>query len=605
MPLRNRASKDVGTDDEQPVSQHVLFSGIPEDEEVHHSDDDGSAYHVQTPGRESIESDWRGPYGSMARASQMSTAKTPLLGRGVTFRDGFVTRYTDEEILNLVHMITPQERVQVTFRKASILAYIRHKDREFDTVWSSFIAPFENLCNPAKPTPLLQDINTAFTPGSLCVVVGPPLSGKSTLLKAISGQGDRGLVQRGDILYNTREMENWRLRRLCTYVHQVDVHLPELSVAETLNFACASTNSRFYHNFLSSERAKALGFQVRTSLPMVEFILTKFGLLHVKDTHIGDDLVRGVSGGERKRATVGEMKVTPGIINTEDEISTGLDSAVTIDIMKTNWKISQALHKTLILSLLQPPPDALKLATDMLLLADGKLIYHAPLTQLEKYFKALGFERPPYVNISDFMVDLCTTDRTLYYRGHPCPDAEQLQHEWYSSSLFKEYIQPRLDDNTYTDDMAEDNEFFRHEYGTDWWPMLKLNIKRHWTLVLRAPEILIRRPFQSALIGCIIGHLFFDTDEAIDIIVSLFLIALMWGFSNFEVVDICIKRRQCAYKQLDARFFSFLTYALGEWISEMPGLLVNGAIFVSSFFFMVGLVDNTYGYMYIYFLAIS
>ena len=68
------------------------------------------------------------------------------------------------------------------------------------------------------------------------------------------------------------------------------------------------------------------------------------------------------------------MKLTPAIINCEDEISTGLDSAVTIDIMKNNAKISQMYNKTLIISLLQPPPDALTVASDVLLLSEGRLV---------------------------------------------------------------------------------------------------------------------------------------------------------------------------------------------------------------------------------------
>lgn len=84
------------------------------------------------------------------------------------------------------------------------------------------------------------------------------------------------------------------------------------------------------------------------------------------------------------------MKLCPGIVNCEDEISTGLDSAVTIDIMKTNQKISQLLNKTLIISLLQPPPDALAVASDVLLLSEGKLIFHAPVKDLEPYFSDLG-----------------------------------------------------------------------------------------------------------------------------------------------------------------------------------------------------------------------
>lgn len=199
------------------------------------------------------------------------------------------------------------------------------------------------------------------------------------------------------------------------------------------------------------------------------------------------------------------MKLTPGIINCEDEISTGLDSAVTIDIMKNNAKISQMYNKTLIISLLQPPPDALTVASDVLLLSEGRLIYHAPVADLEPYFNELGFKRPPNVALSDFMVDLCTSDNAMYYSGSPVPTPADLSDIWYKSDLFKSYIQPRLDDNTYEAHHPEENENFRYQYGAKFLPMAWINMVRFWKFSLRDFLFMGQRTVMSIFLALMLG----------------------------------------------------------------------------------------------------
>lgn len=208
---------------------------------------------------------------------------------------------------------------------------------------------------------------------------------------------------------------------MASYVGQTDHHLPILTVGETLEFASNNMNKRFMAELRDNcPKSKEVGLDSRLRQrnkvsPPTEFMLQKFGIAHVVNTPIGNDLLRGVSGGERKRVTVAEMKVGPAIVNCEDEISTGLDSAVTIDIMKTNKNISSLMSKTTIISLLQPPPDALKAADEILLMANGHIIYHAPMEHVETYFELIGYKRPPNVSISDYCVDLCTADGAMYF----------------------------------------------------------------------------------------------------------------------------------------------------------------------------------------------
>ena len=232
------------------------------------------------------------------------------------FSDGFVNRYTDDEINELCRELVPQERVQVDLRNVSVCAQTRAQTREFDNVWQTLMSPLKRLTGSAKErVDILSNITTSFTPGSLCVIIGPPQCGKSTLLKLISGQDDPGLFRTGDFTYNNRKIENWRLRRLATYVQQVDYHFPALTVQETFEFSARITNDRVLRDVADTPAGKRLKLKADKP-PSVEIVKTKMGLAHVADTKIGDSLTRGVSGGERKRVTVEEMFC----IETQNEV---------------------------------------------------------------------------------------------------------------------------------------------------------------------------------------------------------------------------------------------------------------------------------------------
>ncbi|KAF1792156.1 P-loop containing nucleoside triphosphate hydrolase [Phytophthora cactorum] len=82
-------------------------------------------------------------------------------------------------------------------------------------------------------------------------------------------------------------------------------------------------------------------------------------------------MLRGVSGGERKRVTTGEMAFGNQPVLMMDEISTGLDSAATFDIVSTQYNLAKSLGKTVVISLLQPSPEVFELFDDVLLLNDG------------------------------------------------------------------------------------------------------------------------------------------------------------------------------------------------------------------------------------------
>ncbi|GAB9477946.1 Atp-binding protein, partial [Globisporangium polare] len=100
-----------------------------------------------------------------------------------------------------------------------------------------------------------------------------------------------------------------------------------------------------------------------------------------------------------------------------DEVSTGLDSAATFDIVSTQRSIAKSFRKTVVIALLQPSPEVFGLFDDVMILNDGEVMYHGPRDQVVEYFATLGFECPPERDIADFLLDLGTKQQDKYEVG--------------------------------------------------------------------------------------------------------------------------------------------------------------------------------------------
>ncbi|RVW77629.1 ABC transporter G family member 36 [Vitis vinifera] len=110
------------------------------------------------------------------------------------------------------------------------------------------------------------------------------------------------------------------------------------------------------------------------------------GLDICADIMVGDEMIRGISGGQRKRVTTGEMRVGPSKVLFMDEISTGLDSSTTYQIVNSLRQTIHILNGTAVISLLQPPPETYDLFDDIILLSDSQIVYQGPRENVLEFF---------------------------------------------------------------------------------------------------------------------------------------------------------------------------------------------------------------------------
>lgn len=108
----------------------------------------------------------------------------------------------------------------------------------------------------------------------------------------------------------------------------------------------------------------------------VKSILKVFSLENAAGTIVGDNLTRGCSGGEKKRVTLAEMLMGNQRVLLLDDISTGLDSATTKDIVAACKVACRDLGISCLLTLLQPPPEVFAMFDKVMLMREGSIVYH-------------------------------------------------------------------------------------------------------------------------------------------------------------------------------------------------------------------------------------
>lgn len=133
------------------------------------------------------------------------------------------------------------------------------------------------------------------------------------------------------------------------------------------------------------------------------------GLDICKDTLVGDEMIRGISGGQKKRVTTGEMIVGASKALFMDEISTGLDSSTTYQIVKCLQQIVHLTEATVLISLLQPDPETFDLFDDIMLLSEGQIVYQGPKEHVVEFFESCGFKCPERKGTADFLQEVLFT----------------------------------------------------------------------------------------------------------------------------------------------------------------------------------------------------
>lgn len=247
---------------------------------------------------------------------------------------------------------------------------------------------------------ILKSINIDFEPGMLNVIMGPSGSGKTSLLNLMAGRLHSSMMTKYDVqgkmLFNGASPSEAVVRSICAYVCQDDSLLPYLTVRENLHFAASL---RLPKHFTKQEK-----------ILRAESVLQKLGLKDCSDHLVGNDLVKGISGGEKRRVTIATQILIEPRVLLLDEPTSGLDAFTASSIVDVLRGLAEE-GRTVILTVHQSRSDLFKHFGNVLLLArGGSAVFAGKGSLMLPHFASLGCICPTATNPADFALDLITVD---------------------------------------------------------------------------------------------------------------------------------------------------------------------------------------------------
>ncbi|KAL3335028.1 hypothetical protein AABB24_031317 [Solanum stoloniferum] len=511
-------------------------------------------------------------------------------------------------------------KVKVCFQHLKVDAMVHVGSRALPTIPNFIFNMTETSLRQLRIFPsrrkklsILNNISGFLQPSRLTLLLGPPSSGKTTLLLALAGRLDKNLMMSGRVTYNGHDLTEFVPQRTAAYVSQRDSHIAEMTVRETLEFSGRCQGVGFKHDLLMELlireknagiipdqdidifiKAVALGEQ--TSI-VVDYILKILGLDICANTLVGDEMLKGISGGQKKRLTTGELLMGAPRVLLMDEISTGLDSSTTFQIIKYLKYTTRAFDGTTLVSLLQPDPDTYSLFDDIILLSEGQIIYQGPRETALEFFEFMGFKCPSRKNVADFLQELTSEkDQGQYWFLNS-------QYSYVSATKFAEGFQSFHVGNALAQELAIPfNKRDGHPaalssstYGVKKSELLKISFDWQLLLLKRNSAVLVFKVTQLFLIILIMMSVFFrstmhhDTlEDGAVYLGALYFAILMVLFNGFLEVPMLIAKLPVLYKQRDLHFYPCWIYTLPSWLLSVPTSLLESIIWVAATYYVVG-----------------
>ncbi|KAJ6934324.1 pleiotropic drug resistance protein 1-like [Populus alba x Populus x berolinensis] len=516
--------------------------------------------------------------------------------------------------------------IEVRFEHLNIKAEAHEGSRALPSMINFCVDFVEGLFNylhiipsKKKQVSILEDVSGIIKPSRMTLLLGPPSSGKTTLLLALAGKLDPNLKFSGRVTYNGHGMNEFVPQRSAAYISQYDTHLGEMTVRETLAFAarCQGVGHRYEMLAELSRREKESGIKPdpdidvfmkaiategqKTSV-MTDYIIKILGLEVCADIMVGSEMVRGISGGQRKRVTTGEMLVGPAKALFMDEISTGLDSSTTFQIVNSLKHTIHILNGTAVISLLQPAPETYDLFDDIILLSDGHIVYQGPREHVLQFFESTGFKCPERKGVADFLQEITSRKDQQQYWMHKDEPYSFVTVKEFAEAFQSFHVGCRIGDalsTPFEKSQSHPAALKTRKYGTGKMELLKACFFREWLLMKRNSFVYFFKLAQLTLMAIITMTLFFRTEMHKNSVSeggvysgALFYSLALMMFIGMPEISMTIGSLPVFYKQRDLLFYPSWAFSLPSWILRIPVTLVQTTIWVALTYYVIGYDPN-------------
>ncbi|GME71181.1 unnamed protein product [Ambrosiozyma monospora] len=428
---------------------------------------------------------------------------------------------------------------------------------------------------------ILINVDATFEAGKLNIIMGPSGSGKTSLLNLISGRLSSTLTTKytssGHIYLNNFEIEDYHIvRPICSYVIQDDDHLlPTLTVKETLSFAA---KLRLSKDKLSKKQRENL----------VDSIILQMGLKECADTLVGNELLKGISGGEKRRLSIAIQLISSPKILILDEPTSGLDSFTADSIIDCLERLSN--RGTTIIMTIHQPRSLDRFGSILLLAKGGKVAFNGTKQQLIQNFQEMGFTIPVLTNLADYFIDMIS-----YNTSNNAIEVETRQRvdsivEHWANTKPEYHVEDSIQ-LTKKDQLRKEFHSYIKEPANFLAGFIVLT-HRHWIGLVRDLNILAARCAQVIGMGVILA-LFFarfkhnvtsvqDRLGCIQQIVSLYFTGMLNNMASYP------RERDYFYDEYNDDVVSINSFFFSYLVIEVPFEIFTSVVFGVLLVFVIG-----------------
>ncbi|KAF5374350.1 hypothetical protein D9758_004563 [Tetrapyrgos nigripes] len=476
---------------------------------------------------------------------------------------------------------------------------------------------------------ILEGFEGVVWPGEMLLVLGRPSAGCSTFLKTLSCQTHSFSAVEGSIHlgpFNASEISS-HLRGDVTYCPEDDIHFPTLTVQQTLSFAATTRTPRTLGECPTPQKFRN---------QFVDVLQNMLGLSHTRNTVVGNEALRGISGGEKKRVSVGEMLAVRSILGCWDNTTRGLDSSTALEMLR-HFRTATSLPNqaegrlTTIMALYQASDALYDVFDKTCVLYEGRMVYFGPAHMARAYFEELGFERASEgQTVGDFLVSVTDPKERIVRKGFessaprtPAEFAERFlkselgrinreEMEKYRREILgtgspKSSTHDTTEGNAtspkaqqlkarYMESVAQEKSRSLPKtspFTVSMWAQLLALMKRR-VHILRGSigdQFMIFASF--VVFGIVLGTVYYNSPESTDAYFSragaLFYTVLFLTLSSMSEIPILFSQRPIVIRQYHSALYLPFLEALSQTLVDIPISFFTTLIYSIIIYFMVGL----------------
>lgn len=418
---------------------------------------------------------------------------------------------------------------------------------------------------------LLNKVGGVVRPGEVLFVMGPSGSGKTTLLSALSDRIEHQAGLSAPVYINNipREQTNWR--QIHAFVQQEDALYGSLTVRESLRYAATLQLGPSVSRAEIEDR--------------IDQMLRTLGLEDAQHTMVGSPFFRGISGGQRRRLSIGvEILRLPSVLFL-DEPTSGLDSAATFNLMVSIRNLA-AMGVTIVATIHQPAARVLALSDKLMLLSRGRTVYFGPTNRAVAYFEKIGYPVPNLENPADFFMDCINSDFANE------EDVDKIAEAWLQSE-WKQRLDAELEKLQQTEHAKEPAHDIKVRPVPRWHQIQALT-RRNALNYRRNPAAVILRMAMYMALSIFVGlvYLRLSKDQVRDIVSVLFFVAAFLTFMSVSTVVMFIEERLVFLRERGNGLYSVDSWMIANTAVSIPAVFLISLVNSSIVYWMVGLTPT-------------